>query len=129
MINNKKIGICTLYTGYNYGSALQAFASKYLLNTLNYNSEIIKITGNIVKRRDIRIKKTIILFFRMCHFSKNKSNIVKSYFEHSKTDINKITIQKFDSFYENYINPKFISYHNLKKIAKKDEYLRIYLWK
>lgn len=32
----KKIGISTVYTGFNYGSALQAFATKMILNELGY---------------------------------------------------------------------------------------------
>ena len=57
----KKIGICTLFTGFNYGSALQAFATKELLRQLGYEGEIIKLSGSVVAGRDIRIKKMFLL--------------------------------------------------------------------
>ena len=53
----KKIGICTVYTGYNYGSALQAFAVKELVKRSGYIPVVFKLKGSIVKGRDFRIKK------------------------------------------------------------------------
>lgn len=60
-----KIGICTLYTGYNYGSALQATATKAVLKQLGYEPEIWKLSGGLVYGRDIRIKKILCMGLRL----------------------------------------------------------------
>ena len=43
-MKKRKVGICTLYTGYNFGSALQAFASKIVIENLGFQPEIFKIS-------------------------------------------------------------------------------------
>lgn len=43
----KKIGICTVYTGYNYGSALQAFAVKELVKRSGYIPVVFKLKGGV----------------------------------------------------------------------------------
>ena len=45
----KKVGICTLFTGYNYGSSLQAFAIKKTIDKLGYDPIIFKLSGSLVK--------------------------------------------------------------------------------
>lgn len=117
----KRIGICTLYTGYNCGSALQAFAIKNFLKKLNYDVDILKLAGSLIKGRDIRIKKAFITFFRMLLFSKNRKATIKSFGLLEKNQNEKM-IEAFNLFYENRINPKFINYNNLKRVAKTDYY-------
>lgn len=118
----KRIGICTLYTGYNYGSALQAYALKKYTESLGFQSDIIKMSGSIIKGRDFRMKKAFITLFRMFLYSNNKKSVIKSFSQNSKTIINSKTIQLFDSFYEKNISPVIISYKKLKKIARTDLY-------
>lgn len=118
----KRIGICTLYTGYNYGSALQAYALKRYTESLGFQSDIIKMSGSIIKGRDFRIKKAFITLFRMFLYSNNKKSVIKSFSQNSKTIINSKTIQLFDSFYEKNISPVIISYKKLKKTARTDLY-------
>lgn len=57
--NNEKVGICTLFTGYNYGSSLQAFALKKTIDKLGYDPIIFKLSGSLVKGRDVRPKKCL----------------------------------------------------------------------
>ena len=59
-----KIGICTVYTGFNYGSSLQAYASKKYISNLGYDVDILTYKDGLVKGRDIRIKKLLIMFLR-----------------------------------------------------------------
>ena len=75
----KKIGICTLFTGYNFGSALQAYASKVIVSKMNFEPKVFKISGSLVKGRDVRLNKMLILFIRMMMYSENKFNVVKSF--------------------------------------------------
>ena len=115
-----KIGIATVYTGYNYGSALQAYATKNILRDMGYEADILKIKGSVVAGRDIRIGKLITILFRsLVH---RKMNNLKNY----KTSVSKQfpqeTFRLFDSFIQNEISPTLISYKKLKRLAKTDEY-------
>lgn len=121
-MKKRKVGICTLYTGYNFGSALQAFASKIVIENLGFQPEIFKISGSLVKGRDIRLKKLLILFTRMMFFSKNKFKVIKSFTGNNKSEMNKKTIDEFNDFYSLKLNPTIISYKELKKISKSEEY-------
>lgn len=118
----KKIGICTLYTGYNVGSSLQAYATKEYLKNKGYDSKILKIKGSIVKGRDIRVKKLFITIIRMFIFSNKKLSVIKSFFENKKKSFNEKTIQKFDKFYIENLQPIEISYSNLKKESLKNKW-------
>lgn len=59
----KKISITTVYKGFNYGSSLQAYASKLYFSSLGYDSEIIGYRDGFLKGRDIRFK--VIIFLRI----------------------------------------------------------------
>lgn len=122
MKEKKRIGICTLYTGYNYGSALQAYALKRYTESLGFQSDIIKMSGSIINGRDFRIKKAFITIFRMFLYSNNKKSVIKSFSQNSKNILNSKTIQLFDCFYEKSISPVIISYKKLKKTASTDLY-------
>ena len=119
----KKIGICTLFTGYNFGSALQAYASKVIVSKMNFEPKVFKISGSLVKGRDVRLNKMLILFIRMMMYSENKFNVVKSFKGNNKSDINETTIKEFNKFYSEKINPDIISYKKLKKVSKNDSYV------
>lgn len=118
----EKIGICTLYTGYNCGSALQAYATKNVLKNINYDADILKLSGSIISGRDVRLKKILITGIRMIFNSKDKKATFKSFGLNNKKNINEKTINSFDNFYNNYIEPKYFTYGQLKKEAKKDTY-------
>lgn len=122
MKEQKKVGICTLYTGYNYGSALQAYSLKRYVESLGFYCDIIKLSGSIIKGRDFRIKKAFITLFRMFLYSNNKINVIKSFSLNNKNKINNLTIQFFDKFYDEKIIPIFISYKKLKRKAKTNLY-------
>lgn len=119
----KKVGICTVYTGYNYGSALQAFATKNILKQLGYNGEILKVSGSIVKGRDIRLRKMLVLGWNMLTHPKYAKGLVRIY----AGDKNKILSQnsqiKFNEFYEKEINPTIVAQSRLKAVAKSEEFL------
>lgn len=112
-----KNGIATLYTGYNYGSALQAFAIKTVCSNLGYSSDIIKLRG-LSKNRDIRIKKLVTILIKIIiHPTKYKT--LKTY---TKKSIPENTKDKFTEFYTKRIAPKTFSYHQLRYLCKKQYY-------
>lgn len=119
----KKIGICTVYTGYNYGSALQAFAVKEVVKRSGYTPVVFKLKGSIVKGRDFRIKKFVSIARRSVFHFKEARKIKKSYISLYNKNLTQESKACFDNFYKNQIEPSFISYGRLKKISKSDDYL------
>ena len=119
---NKKVGICTLFTGYNFGSALQAYATKTVLNEMGYSPRIIKVSGSIIGGRDIRIKKTLCTIIRMLLYSNNKKKVLSSFTENGKSNLDSRVINEFDSFYKKSLKPYYISYKKLKREANSPEW-------
>ena len=58
-----KILLTTLFSGYNYGSSLQAFASRILIEELGYTCKLVA-RKSIVKGRDIRLGKLFTILWR-----------------------------------------------------------------
>mgnify|MGYP002524533490 CR=1 FL=1 len=119
----KKIGICTVYTGYNYGSALQAFAIKELVKRKGYVPVVFKLKGSIVRGRDFRLKKFISIAFRSIFHFKEARKIKKSYISLYNKNLTQESKNRFDDFYKNQIDPSFISYGRIKKISESNDYL------
>ncbi len=117
-MNSKKVGICTLFTGYNFGSALQAYATKMVVKKLGFEPHMIKLSGSVVTGRDIRIKKVLCTFVRMLLHSKNKKKVFRSFTENGKSTIDSEAVKKFDEFYAEELKPLYISYNGLKKEAQ-----------
>lgn len=58
-----KVLLTTVFTGFNYGSSLQAFAGKTLLKSLGYDCELVA-QKSLVKGRDIRLGKLLTILTR-----------------------------------------------------------------
>lgn len=59
-----KVGLVTLYRGYNYGTSLQAYALKTYIERLGYPTDIIWKSENAHSGRDIRLEKILRIFKR-----------------------------------------------------------------
>jgi len=118
----KKIGISTVHTGFNYGSALQAYASKLILNELGYQGINISLKGSIIKGRDVRIRKIAVIAIRLLKQPRNikmrvrvyTDNISKSYSEQSKELFNNFRLEK--------IQPYSCTWNQLRRLAKSDDF-------
>jgi len=117
-----KIGISTVHTGFNYGSALQAYASKVILNEMGYQGINISLKGSLIKGRDVRLKKVAVVAIRLLRQPHNikkrvnvyNDNMSKPYSEHSKG--------LFENFRLEKIQPFHCTWNQLKHLAKSDEY-------
>ena len=118
----KRIGIATVYTGYNYGSALQAYATKQILSSMGYKADILKVSGSLVKGRDIRLKKAITIAWR-AFIHKGGVRMLKNYSASMSKELSKETISLFDEFANDEISPRVVTYNSLKKEANTDEYI------
>lgn len=119
--NINKIGIATVYTGYNYGSALQAFATTRIISSLGMTAALLKLHGSLIAGRDIRAKKLFTVVVRsLCHSGGIKS--LKNYGKSMSKNLQKESIRLFDTFTEQNLRPIEMSYTELKKRAYTDEY-------
>lgn len=114
----KKIGIVTVYTGFNYGSSLQAYASKKYYEKLGFKSEILSYSNSLIKGRDVRIEKLLIMFLRTFW----RPNLLKkTFFTYKKSLGKEITSEskkKFIDFYEKYLQPNKITKNEMKSYGK-----------
>lgn len=111
-----KLLLTTVFTGYNYGSSLQAFASKMFLKSLGWDCEIVAIKS-LVKGRNIQFNKLITIVYRTIVLNKASKGLAPYAKLYSKNIVGK-TKQKFISFIKQYISPNYYSWYQLKKIAK-----------
>lgn len=119
--NMRKIGICTVFTGYNYGSALQALATKKIVAGFGYDPIIIKPTSFFSRNRDIRVSKLLCIFFRSL-IHKRLMQEFKKYYSSIHISINKEKKNSFTFYYENFLNPYSCTYLEIKKKAKTNDY-------
>lgn len=119
----KKVGIATVHTGYNYGSALQAYAIKVILRKLGYQGVLLALKGSLIRGRDVRIKKILSIFLRMVLHPSIVKNQIKRYKKSVEKELSVQTVEKFDYFTKTYLKPSFLNWNELKKLEKRDEYV------
>lgn len=119
----QKIGICTIYTGFNYGSALQTYATKTIVNKIGYDPIVLKISGSFVDGRDVRLSKIFKMMIRSIVHPKVAIQSFFSYRTGYSKFISKNTKNLFISFYRDFIIPKKIKYSTLKKEAISNDYV------
>lgn len=118
----KKVGIATVYTGYNFGSALQAYATKLILDDLGFEGILLRLKGSLNKGRDIRLKKLCVMSKRiLLHYNQFKKHIktYKSSLSAKITDDEKMMFEKFS---DTYLKPYYTTWKKLKKEAKSRDY-------
>ena len=74
-----KVGIITLYRGYNYGTSLQAYALKKAISDLGYDTEILWTNENTHAGRDIRVEKIVRMAARMLVHPELRKNTIRGY--------------------------------------------------
>jgi len=121
MPTNKKVGIITLYRGYNYGTSLQAYALKSFISSLGYETEIIWTTEGAYFGRDIRLKKIFRMLFRMIFHPQLIKKTIMGYKNtlFKKFDIN-IKI-KFIEFAKQELKIKAFTEKGIIEYAKSDD--------
>lgn len=121
-MNRKKIGIATVFSGYNYGSALQAYAVKQKLYELGYDGEVLKLSGSLIRGRDVRFSKLIVMLLRILQYSRHKKAAIQGYGVKKYTSLSQESKTLFHKFFCEYIFPNKISYYKLKQLAMKTDY-------
>ena len=119
----KKIGIATVHTGYNYGSALQAYATKMILYKLKYQGIVISLKGSLIKGRDVRLKKIVVIIFRMLKQPFKTERFLKQYSNSMSHELSPRSKDLFDTFTKEFLKPQYLGWRKLKKLAKKEEFV------
>lgn len=118
----KKVGVSTVCTGYNYGSSLQAFATKTIVEKLGFDAVILGISGSMLKGRDVRLNKLLCILFRLIIHPSLVKKTFSTYKSSVSKTISKRSSQEFDEFISKYIKLKKVKYSKLKKMAHEDDY-------
>lgn len=114
----KKVLLTTVFSGYNYGSSLQALAGKIILQDLGFDCQLVAMKS-LIKGRDIRLKKIVTIFLRSFLLNgksgfKTLSTYQKSY---NKTMVGD-SMTRFDKFTKEHLQPRYLSWRYLKKAAR-----------
>lgn len=112
-----KVLLTTVFTGFNYGSSLQAFAGKTLLKSLGYECELVA-QKSLVKGRDIRLGKLLTILTRSLLLrGKSGSKSLATYQGSYSKEMIGDSSARFAKFTEEYLKPKYLSWNGLKKEA------------
>ncbi len=113
-----KIGIITLYRGYNYGTSLQAYALRKFVASLGYNAEIIWTKQGASLGRDIRLDKIFRIFFKgILHPALFKKTFL-AYRNSLSKPINKTVKDLFINFANNELQVRALPKHELTQYAR-----------
>ena len=110
-----KVLLTTLFSGYNYGSSLQAFATKTIIESLGYKCELIA-RKSIVEGRDVRIGKLATLLWRTLLTLDPKT--ICAYRASFQKSLVGDSAERFADFEQRYLKPKRFTWAELKKEAK-----------
>lgn len=118
IVDNKNVLLSSIYTGFNYGTSLQALAMKILIEKYGYIPQIVSYKSSMSKGRDVRVSKIAKMFFRTIF---RPALFKKTFLTYSKSigkSIDHETKEKFYQYTQSYINPFLYSTSQLKKKAK-----------
>ena len=115
---NRKVLLTTVFSGYNYGSSLQALAGKIILQEMGYDCQLVA-QKSLVKGRDIRLGKLLTILTRSLLLrGKNGSKALSTYQgSYNKTMIGD-SAERFARFTEEILQPQYLSWKGLEKAAK-----------
>lgn len=117
-----KIGICTLFTGFNYGSALQAYAVKSIVKETGFEPIVFAPASSFLKGRNITLSKAVTIIVRRLTHLKSAKGVIHSYLKSPSSKVSEKSKKLFIDFYSEHINPIHCSYSKLKRIAGSDDY-------
>ena len=117
MKKQERIGLCTLSTGFNYGSCLQAYAMEQTLRTLGYEPELYRLSGSRIADRDARSGKIFVMKLRSFLHTRNDNGFIGPLPRRSEA-----SLQLFHSFYVNQLKPETVSWMELRRRARRPEY-------
>lgn len=108
--------LTTLFSGYNYGSSLQTFATKTIIEELGYACKLVA-RKSIIKGREIRIGKLLSILLRTLLYNDTKT--LKAYGASYNKALIGDSALRFSQFEKKYLCPHRYSWVKLKKESNK----------
>ena len=120
-----KIGIVTLYRGYNYGTSLQAYALKHFISFLGYETEIVWSAEGANKGRDVRISKILKMLGRCLIHPQLLKHTFLAYKNSFSKKISQQIKTKFLEFANTKLKVKGLSAQQLQLFAESKDTLAV----
>lgn len=108
--DNNTLLLTTLFSGYNYGSSLQAFASKLIIEELGYKCKLVA-RKSLIKGRDVRLGKLFVILLRT--ILRFDLNTLKTYRSSYQMDLIGDSADRFLSFEQTFLKPYRMSWRAL----------------
>lgn len=110
-----KVLLTTVFTGFNFGSSLQAFAGKFFLTSLGYDCQLVA-QKSLVKGRDFRFWKFISILTRsLLLIGKDGPKSLDTYKGTYRKELIGDSACCFVRFTDEFLQPKYFSWYDLKK--------------
>ena len=114
----QKVLLTTVFSGYNYGSSLQAFAGKVIFADLGLDCDLVALKS-LIKGRDVRLKKLIGILVRSLMLrGKNGSKALNTYQASYNKEMIGDSATLFSRFTDDYLQPKYLSWSGLKNQSR-----------
>ena len=112
---NNKVLLTTVFTGYNYGSCLQAFAGKTFIRKMGYDCTLVA-RRSFMKGRNVHLGKLFTILWRSL-ILRERSNSLTTYKKQYERALVGDSDEKFNQFNDEYLSPRFLSWYELKGLA------------
>ena len=123
-----KIGQVT-YCGQNYGSVLQCYATQHVLKKYNIECVLIKRKekgiGCLLHSAEFRWDR-IYKYIRYPKYKKQFDHMLRSTSEKYTSGMNPASSKRINEFINKHINSVEISYFEMKKISRKEDYIAFF---
>lgn len=112
----EKVLLTTVFTGYNYGSCLQALAGKLILERHGYECVLVG-RKSLIRGRDIRLGKLLTILYRS-FLLKGRTKSLNTYQKSFNKRLIGDSVNRFNEFERMYLKPTYLSWNGLKNTAK-----------
>ena len=117
----ESVVLITLHTGFNYGTLLQAYAMKKLIEECGYSSMMLWHSDGIIKGRDVTIAKLLTMLRRIIYHPSAYKKTVGVYLDNYSYKIDDETKQMFLDFAKDNFDITKLSFHKMRKLCYSDK--------
>ena len=114
----KRVGIITLYRGYNYGTSLQAYGLKTVIREMGYDAQLLWTRENTHSGRDIRLDKLVRMAFRLALHPELRKRTIRGYQKSFGMYLEPAIKRAFLDFEEEELKVQGLSRHDLRVYAR-----------
>lgn len=109
-----KILLTTLFSGYNFGSSLQAFATKVFIGQMGHDCVLVA-RKSVISGRDIRIGKLMTILWRTLTTADTRT--LHAYRSAYSKTLSGDSAERFAAFERDRLQPMRLSWGSLRKLA------------